>query len=168
MTLMPQDDIERFAHDFIVAHPDATTSDVFDAIRATGYTGLLQSFQVHHACQKVRPIPTLTTVDETVAVMNGLASRREWISVFWDRGWGDNGEVAEISIIADGDGQAPVAWLTRDVYDRLIERQIISPNSLQTFKARRLHDFNVSAPDSSSGDTAGVRSPDGGTIKMED
>lgn len=143
MTGMTQDEIDAFARDHLAANPEATSKDVFAAIRATGYSGLLQPFQVHRACEKVRPVPTLTTVDDVIALMQTLAGQYEWVSVFWDRGWGDNGEVAEISIIVDGDGQSPLAWLTREVYAELLRRQSIAPNSLNTFKARKLHDFRA-------------------------
>lgn len=139
---MTDAEIETFAAAHLAAHPDDTAREVFAAIRGSGYTGYLQDFQVHDACQKARPIPTLATAAEVVAVMDRLAARyAKTVSVFWDRGWGDSGEVAEISVIIDGNGQMPLARLTPEVYDELRSSETIQPNCLHTFKARRLHDY---------------------------
>lgn len=91
-------------------------------------------------------IPTLTTVATATAMLNDLAQTHEWVSVFWDRGWGDSGQVAEISIIVDGNGQEPKAWLIHDVYNQLRADGVIAANSLKTFKARRIHDFKTPPP----------------------
>jgi hypothetical protein len=88
-------------------------------------------------------IPTLTTTDEALAFMRDLAETHDWVSVFWDRGWGDSGQVAEISVIVDGDGQQPKAYLTAEVYKQLRADRSIPENTLKTFKARRLHDFKT-------------------------
>lgn len=86
--------------------------------------------------------PTLDTTAAAVDLMRALAAAgRPWVAVFWDRGWGDSGQVAEISIITDGDGQNPHAFLTPQVYELLRVQDIIEPNSLQTFKARKIHKF---------------------------
>jgi hypothetical protein len=142
-THLTDDNLVELAHTHLAAHPDATSLDVYQAIRDSGYEGVLQSFQVHNACEKIRPIPTLAAADDAVALMNRLAERYEWVSVFWDRGWGDSGQPLEISIIVDGDGQAPLAWLTRDVYRELLAQQAIQPNSYGGYKARKLHDFQT-------------------------
>lgn len=118
--------------------------DVRDALMAADFEGGAQSFQIYAAVQKVRPTPTLTTTAEAVQLMADLSARFDDVGVFWDRGWGDHGEEAGISIIVDGDGQAPVAWLTDDVYDDLRSTSVIGPNVLNTFKARRFHEY---APD---------------------
>lgn len=86
-------------------------------------------------------IPTLTTTEDATNLMAELAASNEWVAVFWDRGWGDSGQPVDISIIVDGDGQNPKAWITPDVYTELLKQHTIAPNSLQTFKARRIHDF---------------------------
>lgn len=86
-------------------------------------------------------IPDLETSAEAEAMLQELAQSHEWVSVFWDRGWGDSGQPLEVTIIVDGNGQMPKALINRKIYDDLRERGVISPNSLQTFKARKLHDF---------------------------
>jgi hypothetical protein len=138
---LTDDDLENLARTHLATNPDDTAQDVFRAIRDGGYTGLLQSFQVHEACEKIRPTPTLTTVADARATMEDLAGRYDWVSVFWDRGWGDSGQVADISITVDGDGQMPIARITDDVYRDLLAQGIIAPNSLRTYKARKSHDF---------------------------
>jgi hypothetical protein len=162
--VMTQDQLDAFATGYLAANPDATSKDVFAAIRATGYTALLQSFQVHRACEKVRPTPTLTSADDAIVLMLRLAAEYEWVSVFWDRGWSDSGQPAEISVIADGDGQSPIAWITREVYAELLQRGLVDANSLQTMKARKLHDFVApSTQDFPAGDAGVHPSPVGNT-----
>jgi hypothetical protein len=86
-------------------------------------------------------IPQLETAAEAEALMQELAQTNEWVSVFWDRGWGDSGQPLEITIIVDGNGQMPKALIDKEIYDGLREAGLIDPNSLQTYKARKLHDF---------------------------
>ncbi|RKR92642.1 hypothetical protein BDK92_7084 [Micromonospora pisi] len=87
-------------------------------------------------------VPTLSTVDAAITTLRELAETNDWVSVFWDRGWGDDpGRVTEISIIVDGNGQVPKARITPEVYAALLDQQVIPANSLKTFKARRLHDY---------------------------
>ncbi len=88
-------------------------------------------------------IPTIDTTDAARAILGELAGRHEWVSVLWDRGWGDSGETAQISVIVDGDGQRPMAWLTPEVYRELVADATVAANSLKTFKARRVHDFKA-------------------------
>lgn len=91
---------------------------------------------------KLGCLPTLDTVAVAVDLMRALVSAGHgWVSVFWDRGWGDGGEIAEISIIEGGNGQNPRALITPEVYAELCSDGLIKPNSLQTYKARRVHDF---------------------------
>lgn len=90
----------------------------------------------HRAC-----VPTLDTVEEAVALLDQLRSRYEWVSVFWDRGWGESDDRLEISIIEGGNGQVPRAYITPDVYERLVVFVVVNPNTLQTFKARKIHDY---------------------------
>ncbi|MCW6008707.1 hypothetical protein K1W54_29800 [Micromonospora sp. CPCC 205371] len=88
-------------------------------------------------------IPTLTTVEDAHAMLRELAETHDWVSVFWDRGWGDSGQPLEISIIVDGNGQQPLAWITADVYRALLDQGIIPANTLKTFKARKLHNYKI-------------------------
>lgn len=102
-------------------------------------------------------VPTLTTATEAETLgytplawegshLRQLAETHDWVSVFWDRGWGDSGQTAELSIIVSGNGQQPKAWLTPDVYRALLDQKVVGPNSLKTFKARRLHNYKVPPP----------------------
>lgn len=100
------------------------------------------------------PIPTLTAVQDAHALLEDLAARHEWVSVFWDRGWGES--PLEISIIVDGDGQDPKAWITTDVYRALLDQKTIQPNSLATHKARKLHDYQTPPPAEPTGPDPGV------------
>lgn len=99
-------------------------------------------------------IPTLTTITGARAMLEMLAEDHEWVSVFWDRGWRDSGQPLEISIIVDGDGQDPKAWITREVYQELLPTGTIQPNSLKTFKARKLHDFKAPPVEEKTGPTS--------------
>jgi hypothetical protein len=96
-------------------------------------------------------IPTLTTITGARAMLEMLAEDHDWVSVFWDRGWGDSGQTAEISIIVDGNGQDPRARITAEVYKALREQNIVGENTLMTFKARRVHDFKTPPKDEPSG-----------------
>lgn len=84
---------------------------------------------------------TITTVDQAKTVLDQLAADHEWVSVFWNRGWGDS--PTDISIIVDGDGQNPRAQITRDVYTTLVSNQVIGANTYVGFKARRIHDYKA-------------------------
>lgn len=86
-------------------------------------------------------IPTLTTVADARTLLDQLAETHEWVSVFWDRGWGDSDQKAEISIIVEGDGQNPKAWITFDVYAQLTYGKVIGENTYMGYKKRRLHDY---------------------------
>lgn len=79
------------------------------------------------------------TTQEAEDLLAELASTHEWVSVFWDRGWGDS--PLEISIIVDGNGQNPKAVISKEIYHDLLDLGAIRTNSLQTFKARKLHDY---------------------------
>jgi hypothetical protein len=100
-------------------------------------------------------IPTLTSYHEAVDLLHEIGRAHEWVSVFWDRGWGDSGQRAEISIIADGDGQEPKAWITGEVYRELLDAGTIAPNSYGGYKARRLHDFKTPPKPEKTGPAAG-------------
>jgi hypothetical protein len=89
-------------------------------------------------------VPRLTTVEDARRLMADLKARYEWVCVFWDRGWGDSGQIAEISIIEDGDGQNPRAFITPELYRELIYAGVVERrNSLRTYKARRLHEYRA-------------------------
>ena len=100
-------------------------------------------------------IPTLTTAEEATALLADLAEAHDWVSVFWDRGWGDSGQTAEISIIIDGNGQEPKAYLTDEAYRVLLADKTIPPNSLKTFKARKPHDYKTPPVPEKTGPTPG-------------
>ena len=85
-----------------------------------------------------RQVPVVD-LDQALVMMAAHADKDP--GVFWDRGWGDDGELPMISIILDGDGQNPIGFITRDTYDLLLEDKRIGPNGLHTFKARRWHAF---------------------------
>jgi hypothetical protein len=99
-------------------------------------------------------IPTLTTVEDAHAKLRELAEHHEWVSVFWDRGWGDSGQTAEISIIVNGNGQEPLAWLTAEVYRALRDQRTVGENTLMTYKKRRVHDFKAPPVEEPTGPTA--------------
>jgi hypothetical protein len=85
---------------------------------------------------------TTHLIDDLTSATNllaELARDNDWVSVFWDRGWGD--APLDISIVVDGNGQAPTARITPAVYSALLDAGTIRGNSLRTRKARRLHDY---------------------------
>ncbi len=86
-------------------------------------------------------IATISTVEEATDTLNTLARDHDWVSVFWDRGWGDSGQTAGITGTVDGNGQAPLAEVPAGVYRELLDGGHIAANSLRTYKARRNHDF---------------------------
>ncbi len=104
--------------------------------------------------QTVSPpaVPTLTTVEEATALLAQLAETYDWVSVFWDRGWGES--PLEISIVVGGNGQDPKAHLTDEVYRALRSAGTIPPNTLKTFKSRRLHDYRRPPEREQTGPTA--------------
>jgi hypothetical protein len=59
--------------------------------------------------------------------------------VFVDRGWGD--APLEISIIRDGNGQKPLAFITHETLKQLQAEGLLGPNCLMTYKARKLYPF---------------------------
>jgi len=103
----------------------------------------------------VDQIRLIDTTDAAVALLNELAESHDWVSVFWDRGWGDSGQTAEISIIADGNGQQPHAHITPDVYKALVAAGVVGENTLMTYKARRVHDFKTPPPVEKTGPSSG-------------
>lgn len=93
-------------------------------------------------------IRTLTTLAEAHDFLRHLAAddAHEYVSVFWDRGWGNSVDPAEISVIVDGDGQNPKAYLTADVYRQLVAEKVVGANVYVGGKARRTHDFKAPPP----------------------
>lgn len=92
--------------------------------------------------------PTLPDASAAVDLMGHLvAAGRPWVAVFWDRGWGDSGQVAEITVICDGNGQNPRAHLSAELYAELLAAGTIGPNTLRTYKARQVHDFRLQRAD---------------------
>lgn len=61
------------------------------------------------------------------------------VSVFYDAGWGSS--PAQVSIVLDGNGQGPLAYVTLETYERLQAAGVVGPNNLRTFKARRSHPY---------------------------
>jgi len=100
-------------------------------VRTETYKGYPDSYE----------IPVCESAQEAEDLLGELVSTHEWVSVFWDRGWGDSGQPVEISIIVGGNGQNPKALLDKEIYRELLDNGVIRPNSLQTFKARKLHDY---------------------------
>lgn len=88
-------------------------------------------------------IPTITAAAEAESLLRELATDHDWVSVFWDRGWGDSGQATEISIIVDGNGNQPRASLTKDVYRQLITAGTVGEDTYAGYKARRIHDYKV-------------------------
>lgn len=96
-------------------------------------------------------VPTLTTVDEATALLAQLAETHDWVSVFWDRGWGES--PLEITVIVGGNGQDPKAYLTDEVYRALRKSEVIPSNILKTFKSRRLHNYKTPPEPEQTGPT---------------
>jgi len=61
------------------------------------------------------------------------------VAVFVDQGWGNL--PIQISIIKDGNGQGPVAFITPAAYEELLRAQVIDTNNLRTFKSRKNHQY---------------------------
>jgi len=77
------------------------------------------------------------SAEEAIEIMLGLSNPM----IFRDRGWGDHREKANITIINDGNGNAPLAAITQETYEILLKHPQVMPNSYSGFKARRIHDF---------------------------
>ena len=77
-------------------------------------------------------------------LMRGIFRRESLdVGVFVDRGWGD--APLQITIIVNGDGQRPVASLSRETYQQLLADGIVGENTLRTHKARKFHQFKGSS-----------------------
>ncbi|GGM52724.1 hypothetical protein ACFFX1_55390 [Dactylosporangium sucinum] len=137
------DELDALVRAHLALHPLVDAYDVLDAIRAGGWQ--VQPFQAAAACEKVRPIPTLATVTDAVEFMTVLRERYDGVAVFWDRGWGDNGERADITVIVEiggsSDGNVPFARLTDGVYRDLVADGLVAGDSYGGYKARRYHEF---------------------------
>ena len=138
--IVPTDEqLAEFVTTHLAAHPGDDVYAVREAARAAGWR--VQGFEVFCACEKVRPIPTLGTVAEALEFMTELRGGYDDVAVFWDRGWGDSGQQAEITVIVDGNGQMPLARLGDGVYRDLVRDELVGANCYGGFKARRFHDF---------------------------
>ena len=79
---------------------------------------------------------------QAISCMIELKKETNDVGIFTDRGWGDDPEVeTSYDIIIDGNGQKPVAWITKETFNLLLKNKIIGPNTLLTYKARTFHDF---------------------------
>jgi hypothetical protein len=96
-------------------------------------------------------IQTLTTVTAAEAALNGLAEGHDWVSVFWDK---RDRRTPEISLMVDGDGQGPKAYLTKEVYAALVDQRIVGEDTYAGFHARRIHDFKTPPVPERTGPTA--------------
>lgn len=149
INLMPWatgEQIEAFAGPYFATNPSALHISALKAFReATDRP--VQSFQFAAVAERLSPIPILETAEAATSFLAALATQGfEWIAVFWDRGWGDDPQqTTDITVIQDGDGQLPLARVTPGVYRELCKSKVIAPNSLQTFKARRLHEYTRQA-----------------------
>lgn len=82
-----------------------------------------------------------TNYRQAIDLMDSIKKETDDIGIFIDNGWGDSEQPTYYTIIKDGDGQKPLAWISKDTYDLLRENNLVGPNRLQTFKARRFHYF---------------------------
>lgn len=84
--------------------------------------------------------PKVLEYAEAAALMHKIFEKQTLdVSVFVDSGWGN--APTEISIIVDGNGQGPVAYITKEAYEKLLQAGVIGENNLYTFKARRNHPY---------------------------
>jgi hypothetical protein len=138
--IQPTDEqLRDLAAAHLAANPDDSAWEVLEVARAAGFR--VQPFQAQNAVEHVRPIATLATIADAAAFMTKARDRYGEIAVFWDRGWGDSGKAAEITVVANSNGQIALARLTSGLYEDLRRDELIAENSLQTYKARRFHDF---------------------------
>jgi hypothetical protein len=78
--------------------------------------------------------------EQAVSLMRKLSEKHD-VSVFFDCGWEESIQNANISIIIDGHGNDPIGEVSYVTYEELYKNKIISGNSLQTYKKRKDHDF---------------------------
>lgn len=142
-------EVEDFAASYLAQHPHATHADVAGAMRESYPDRPLHNHTLVEVCEQMSPIPELDTGEDARRFLAEMAARYEWVSVFWDRGWGEHGEAAEITVIQGGNGQIPLARVSAEVYRELREAGTIAANSLQTMKARRVHNYVAPAEVSS-------------------
>lgn len=75
-------------------------------------------------------------------LMNVLQTGYDNIEVFTDRGWGDDPQRKRAyHIIIDGNGQEPVAEISKETFQKLRKNGFLGENILETYKARTLHAF---------------------------
>ncbi|HEY6115905.1 MAG TPA: hypothetical protein VI172_08105, partial [Candidatus Dormibacteraeota bacterium] len=97
---------------------------------------------------------TIATVADAESMLADLRTRYEEVDVFWDRGWGDSGQTADISIVVDGNGNEPHAKLTADVYRDLVADGIVEKNAYVGFKKRRWHAYRPAPVPEKTGPTS--------------
>lgn len=86
---------------------------------------------------KNRPVPTLGLKDAKKLMSKLFATDTLDVAVFVD----NRGGPTEISIIRNGDGQSPVAFINQATYDSLEKAKTIHPNNMVPFKSRRNHQY---------------------------
>lgn len=80
--------------------------------------------------------------DEAIRIMSGIKKETSNIGIVTDRGWDDDPTTeTTYSIIKDGHGQKPLAYISKDTFDRLRKNNEIDENCLLTYKARTFHLF---------------------------
>ena len=84
----------------------------------------------------------IVSYDEAVSIMDIERKETEDIGIFTDNGWGDDPDcIRTYHIVKDGNGQKPIADITKETFDSLISNSLIGSNILQTFKDRTFHNF---------------------------
>ena len=91
-----------------------------------------------HRMPKNRPVPTLGAADAKKLMDKIFTKDTLDVSVFYDaRGLNP----AEISIIKNGDGQSPLAFIDHTTYQALEQSGAIHPNNMVVYKSRRNHQY---------------------------
>lgn len=91
-----------------------------------------------HRMPKNRPVPTLGAADAKKLMAKIFTKDTLDVSVFYD-GRGLN--PAEISIIKNGDGSSPLAFIDHTTYQELAKNGDIHPNNMVEYKSRRNHQY---------------------------
>lgn len=80
--------------------------------------------------------------EDAIKIMKEVRKETDDIGIFTDRGWGDDPTVKRsYDIVRDGNGQKPIASISKETFKKLRENKLIGRNRLQTFKARTFHYF---------------------------
>lgn len=79
---------------------------------------------------------------EAIDLMLKYNQDKNEVGVFTDNGWGEGVENDRVfSIILNGDGQNPLAYISRDTFEKLKTNRLIGSNILKTYKDRTYHEF---------------------------